>query len=85
MNIRETVLFHLAETVEKSSPVPFPDDVNDSTRLDEFWLDSVAFAQLISRLDAELGFVPTAILEGAYYPETIREMVMIYEQQRSQA
>ena len=79
MNIREIVLKHLANIVTEHSPVPFPDDVTDDTMLDEFWLDSVAFAALISALEGEVGFVPTDILEGAFYPESIGELVKLYE------
>lgn len=80
MNVRKTVLKHLAAIVGEHSPVPFPDDITDDTMLDEFWLDSVAFAALISALENELGFVPTDILEGAFYPETMGELVTMYEE-----
>ena len=79
MNIREVVMKVLGSVVEQYSPVPFPEEVDDDTMLDEFWLDSVAFAALISGMEEALGFVPDAILEGAFYPETFGEFVTLYE------
>ena len=79
MSIREIVLKHLAAIVAEHSPVPFPDDVTDDTMLDEFWLDSVAFAALVSGLEAEVGYIPSDILEGAFYPEAVGELVAMYE------
>lgn len=80
MSTREIVLRHLAATVERSSPVRFPESVSDETRLDQFWIDSVNFAALMSGLGKELGCVPRVLLEGVYYPETVGSLVEIYEE-----
>lgn len=80
MQIRQIVLAQLAATVERSSPVPFPDDVTDATSLDEFWLDSVAFASMIGNLEKRLGYVPRVLLEAAYFPQTVGALVEIYEE-----
>ena len=78
--IREVVLRHLAATVERSSPVHFPNDLSDDARLDQFWIDSVAFASLIGSLGEELKFFPLTLLAGVYYPETFGGLVEIYEE-----
>ncbi|NTU84560.1 MAG: hypothetical protein HGA45_35220 [Chloroflexales bacterium] len=83
MNIRDVVLRHLAATVEHYSPVQFPHNVADEMRLDRFWIDSVGFAALMSSLEAELGYIPLVLLEGAYYPETFGGLVAIYEEAAS--
>ena len=79
MQIRAVVLKHLAAVVEANSPLPFPEVVNDEMFLDEFWLDSVAFTSLVTGIEAELGFIPFAILKGTAFPRTIGELVQAYE------
>ena len=79
MTMREIVVKHVAEVVEAHSSIPLPDDMTDETRLADLWLDSVAYTDLISRLEEAVDYIPTVILEGAFYPETIGELVSIYE------
>lgn len=79
MNIREIVQSKLASVVEASSPVPFPDTISDDDLLDAFGLDSVAFMSLLVQIEAEVGYIPTAILEGDFYPETFGELVAAYQ------
>ena len=67
MTMREIVVKHVAEVVEAHSSVPFPDDVTDETRLADLWLDSVAYTDLISRLEEAVGYIPPVILEGAFF------------------
>ena len=78
MNTHDTVLHHLAETVTEFSPLPFPDDVTDETRLDEFWLDSIAFVTLLSGLEETLGFIPQAVIRGEFQPKTVGDFVSLY-------
>ena len=78
MNIREIILQELATLVEEFSPLPFPDDVTDETRLDEFWLDSVAFVALLTNLEEKLGILPPAIAQGEVHPKTVGDFVSIY-------
>lgn len=78
MDIRATILKHLASTMEEQSPIPCPGEVPDAMRLDEFWLDSVAFAAWVSGLESELGYIPSALTEGASFPETFGEFVQLY-------
>jgi len=79
MTMREIVVQHVAEVVEAHSSVPFPDDATDETKLADLWLDSVAYTDLISRLEEAVGYIPTVILDGALYPETIGGLVSLYE------
>lgn len=78
MNTREIVLQQLAEIMEESSPVPFPDDVTDETWLDEFWLDSVAFVSLLTKLEDALGFIPKTVMEGKIQPKTVGDLITMY-------
>lgn len=84
MNIRETVLKHLAAVVAERSPLPFPAEVSDDMLLDDFWLDSIAFTTLVTGLETELGFIPEEILSGVTFPETIGELVAAYEEEMVQ-
>lgn len=80
MNTREVILKQLAAIVTESSPVPFPAEVSDAMMLDEFWLDSLAFVQLLTRIEAELQCEPLTFFEGAEFPRTIGDLVKIYEE-----
>lgn len=78
MEIRRTILNQLQSVVEEFTPLPFPDEVDDDTLLDIFWLDSVAFTSLIVRLEEELGFIPETILQEGIIPKTLGELVNLY-------
>jgi len=84
MSIRKIVLNHLAAVVEANSPLPFPEDVSDEMFLDDFWLDSISFTNLLIAIEAELGFIPIGILTGASFPRTIGELVKLYEEEASE-
>lgn len=77
MNTHDIVLQHLADVVTEFSPLTFPNDVTDETRLDEFWLDSIAFVTLLSNLEEVLGFIPQAVVQGKF-PQTVGELVAMY-------
>ena len=81
MNTHDVVLQQLAEIVTEFSPLPFPDDVTDETRLDEFWLDSIAFVTLLANLEEALGFIPQAVIQGEFQPKTIGDLVGLYTEQ----
>lgn len=78
MNIREMILQELAKLVEEFSPLPFPDTVSDQTRLDEFWLDSIAFMMLITNLEEKVGIIPSTITKGEFQPKTVGDFVAMY-------
>ena len=80
MAIRDLIQNNLAAVVEANSPVSFPDTIDDDDRLEDFWLDSVAFAELLTRIEAEVGYIPALILEGDLYPETFGELVGAYQE-----
>lgn len=79
MTTREMVLQRLAEVVMEYASFQFPDDVTDITRLGDFWLDSIVYTAFISRMEEAVGYIPPAILEGAFFPETIGDLVRMYE------
>lgn len=80
MDVRAIVLKNLAVTVVESSPVPFPEDVTDEMMIDEFWLDSLAFANLMVRIEADLGCLPLTFFDGTDFPRTVGELVHSYQQ-----
>lgn len=77
MEIRSIVLAQLTSIVDQFSP--FPIEVHDETLLDELGLDSVAFTSLLVGLERELGFIPSGILQGLLFPETVGELIETYE------
>ena len=81
MNLREIVLSRLAAVVQEHSPLPFPDPAPDEMLLEYFWLDSIAFTSLLTTLEAEVGFIPSEVLKGLAFPETIGELIKMYEEE----
>ncbi|MEM7531676.1 MAG: hypothetical protein AAF639_05855 [Chloroflexota bacterium] len=79
MDIREIVKNELAAVVAEKSPVPFPDDIEDDALLDEFWLDSVVFTAMITSISQQVGYTPTDIVEGVFFPTTFGELVDVYQ------
>ena len=79
MTIREIVQNKLALVVAENSPVSFPETISDDDPLDILGLDSVAFVSLLTQIEEEVGYIPTAILEGDFYPETFGELVAAYQ------
>jgi len=78
MNIREIIRDELAIAVAENSPVPFPDEIDDDAPLDEFWLDSIVFTSLLIEIDKKVGYTPTDIVEGVFFPTTFGELVVAY-------
>lgn len=78
MDTRAVIIEQMAEIVEGFSSLPFPEDISDETTLATLWLDSMAFVDLIGTLEEILGYVPVAIIEGEFYPQTVGEFVALY-------
>ena len=83
MNIRNIVLNRLEEAVTEHSPMTFPEEIDDDFELDMFGLDSLAFMELLTGIEKDVGYIPQAILEGDLYPETFGELVSAYDTDRS--
>jgi acyl carrier protein len=79
MNIQNIVIKRLEQAVAEHSLMPFPEDIDDDVELDMFGLDSLAFMELLTNIEKDIGYIPRAILEGDLYPETFGELVSAYE------
>ena len=79
VEIRKLVLTRLAEAVAEHSPMPFPDTIDDDDELDIYGLDSLAFMNLLTAIEKEVGYIPKAILAGDIYPETFGDLVSAYD------
>ena len=79
MELRKIVLTRLEKAVAEHSPMPFPKDIDDEDELDVFSLDSLAFMELLTGIENDVGFIPRTILDGDVYPETLGELVSAYE------
>ena len=78
MDIRNVVQARLAEVVAEHSAMPFPEAIDDDDELDIFGLDSLAFMGVLTAIEKDVGYIPSAILEGDLYPETFGELVSAY-------
>ena len=83
MKIRNIVLARLEQSVAEHSPMPFPEEIDDDFELDMFGLDSLAFMELLTGIEKDVGYIPQAILEGDIYPETLGELISAYDTDRS--
>lgn len=48
-------------------------------------LDSLGFALLVAKLEAELGYDPFVLMDEPFYPRTYKEFVGIYEKYKGHA
>jgi hypothetical protein len=48
-------------------------------------LDSLGFATLVARLEADLGYDPFVLMDEPFYPRTYQEFVGIYEKYKDHA
>lgn len=53
--------------------------MSDDLILLDLGLDSLGFAVLVTRLDAELGYDPFTMSSDAVYPRTLGDFVEVYE------
>ncbi|WP_162501367.1 acyl carrier protein [Methylobacterium crusticola] len=65
----------IAEEQDKTLPA-----LGDQTVLVESGLDSLCFAILVARLDAELGVDPFTTAEDIVFPVTVGDFVRLYDQ-----
>ena len=79
MNIRNIIFTRLKKAVAEHSPMPFPEEMDDDSELDVFGLDSLAFMDLLTGIEKDVGYIPRKILEGDLYPETFGELVYAYD------
>ena len=76
MNISNTILTQLQDMLANHQAAP---QIDAETYMDELQLDSVAFTGLLAKLEAEIGFIPTEMLQGLTFPETVGELIAMYE------
>ncbi len=78
MNIRQHIEQTFASLLEEAGTAPTTALTDDLVLL-QSGLDSLGFAILVARLEAELGFDPFRELTTAVYPRTFGEFVHLYE------
>ncbi|RVU16869.1 acyl carrier protein [Methylobacterium oryzihabitans] len=77
MSIRLTVLDNIKRIAEEQQKHLAP--LSDDLVLTESGLDSLCFAILVARLDAELGLDPFTTEEDIVFPVTVGDFVRLYE------
>ena len=77
MSIRLTVISQV-EQVANEQHVKLP-ALTDELVLLESGLDSLCFAILVARLEDTLGFDPFTASDDVYFPVTLGDFVMAYE------
>lgn len=81
MDIFDTILKELKTILDEGSPVPLPDDVSRDTRLEDLALDSLSYSNLLNALESTLGYIPTKVLQGVWFPDTLGDLVEAYEEE----
>jgi acyl carrier protein len=83
MNIRERTLSEIRAIAndQKAQLAPLTDDL----RLIDSGLDSLGFAILVIRLEDELGVDPFTSAGGVAYPETLGDLLNLYENATARA
>ncbi|WP_298951191.1 acyl carrier protein [uncultured Methylobacterium sp.] len=77
MSIRLTVLDNIKRIAEEQQKPLAP--LSDDLVLTESGLDSLCFAILVARLDAELGLDPFTTEEDIVFPVTVGDFIRLYE------
>ncbi len=77
MNVREMVLSELRKIGEQQAAQLAP--LTDDLSLMDSGLDSLGFAILVTRLEDELGFDPFTMADEVTYPETLGDLISLYE------
>ena len=81
MNIAQIVLTELQTIVTEHTP--FVIEVDELTLLEELHLESLAFTSLIVALETRIGFIPSPILQGMDFPESVGELIAMYEREKA--
>lgn len=82
MTIRETVLACLYETIDNQTHLVSNGDLADATQLRDLGVDSIAMAELLTHLEIALGYDPFLLMNELVYPETVGELIAVYESPR---
>ena len=83
MEIRTTVVNALSELLYEEMGEHVT--LDDKLVLLESGLDSLGLAVLIVRLEGTLGFDPFTISDTPYYPRTLGELIVFYENTSKQS
>jgi acyl carrier protein len=83
MDIRTTVVNALSELLYEEMGEHV--NLDDKLVLLESGLDSLGLAVLIVRLEGTLGFDPFTISDTPYYPRTLGELIIFYENTSKQS
>ncbi len=78
MSWKGTILeeIHVVAAEQNKTLAPLSDDL----RLNEFGLDSLCFAILVSRLEDSTGLDPLSTVGSARFPRTLGELIALYEE-----
>jgi hypothetical protein len=75
----ESVIAGQLDNLLEESGISLDEPLTGDTVLLATGLDSLAFAVLVVRLEAELGYDPFVLMEQPVYPRTYGEFVGVYE------
>jgi aryl carrier-like protein len=74
-----TLLIRSMTTIASEYAQSLRADLDDKTPLLQSGLDSLGFAILIARMEEQLGYDPFTLMSEPVYPQTLGELVAIYE------
>lgn len=76
--MKDKILVLMSEIAAENG-VQLRQDITDATVLLDSGLDSLGFAILVARLEEEVGFDPFTLMDEPVYPQTLGELVAIYD------
>jgi hypothetical protein len=76
--VREKIIATMSEIAAESGG-QIRLDLTDASVLLQSGLDSLGFAVLVARLEEDLGYDPFTMMDEPVYPQTLGELVSIYE------
>ncbi len=76
--MKEKIIATMSEIAAETGGQIRP-DLTDASVLLQSGLDSLGFAVLVARLEEDLGFDPFTMMDEPVYPQTLGELVSIYE------
>lgn len=74
-----TLIIQAMTTIASEYAQSLRSDLHDDTPLLQSGLDSLGFAILIARMEEQLGYDPFTLMSEPVYPQTLGELVAIYE------
>lgn len=78
MNLKSIIIKAMEESANIRGTI-LKEELSEKSILLESGLDSLGYAIVITKLEDDLGYDPFTIMEEAFYPATLGELIEVYE------